>query len=103
MTRPPLPAIRTDFEAGLGRAEIRRRHGCTPGQLASWARRLGWHRPPPVVLVKMLTGQQRTAYRRLRRWLPRAEALARVYAEARTAPPGPGRAGRRRAGQSGLG
>ncbi|MDI1262903.1 MAG: hypothetical protein PS018_06565 [bacterium] len=92
MTPGSLASVRTDFEAGLGRAEIRHRHGCTRGQLASWARRFGWRRPPPVVLVKMLTGQQRTAYRRLRRRLPRTEALA----HARTAPPQPGRSGRRR-------
>ena len=91
MTQGSLPSIRADFEAGLTRTRIQARHGCTRGQLASWARRFKWGRPPTLILVKMLTGQQRTAYLRLRKRLPRHEALA----HARTAPPEPGPAGRR--------
>lgn len=74
-----LLAIRSDFERGLPRAAIVRRHGCTPGQLAGWARRLAWRRPPPALLVKMLPADRHAAYRRLcQAGLPRAEALRRA-------------------------
>jgi hypothetical protein len=96
MMQESLPSIRADFEAGLGRTRIEARHGCTRGQLASWARRFKWNRPPTLFLVKMLTGQQRTAYRRLRKRLPRHEALAHAC----TASPEPGPAGRRPRGKS---
>jgi uncharacterized protein YjcR len=78
MTHHPLSSIRADFEAGLARTRILARYGCTRGQLASWARRFKWGRPPALVLVKMLTGQQRTAYLRLRKRLARHEALAQA-------------------------
>lgn len=78
MTQHALSSIRADFEAGLARTRIQARYGCTRGQLASWARRFKWDRPPALVLVKMLTGQQRTAYLRLRKRLVRHEALAQA-------------------------
>lgn len=76
-----LLAVRADYEAGLPRAALLGRHGCTRGQLAAWARRFAWQRPPPRRLVKMLQGRQRAAYRRYRlSGMPRPEALAQVSA-----------------------
>jgi hypothetical protein len=77
--RAQLAAVEVDYRAGVDLEKIRTVHSVTTGQIAGWARRLGWSRPPER--VGSLSAAQATIYRDLRADRPKADAV-RIASEA---------------------
>jgi len=75
-----LVDVRRDYEDGVDRRVILRRHQITTGQLMGWAHRGGWNRP--VELVKTLSRIQRSNYEQHRVEMPSKAAAVRAAREA---------------------